>query len=198
MQTCILGIHLYTAGLDDDPSLIAESILGIDDQIQDDLPNLGFVSFYVGAFGIELQLNRDVFADGTLQNAMKSAYDLIEIDNLWLIVDVAATEIKQLSGQVFGPMRRGYNSGQFWNQRVTGRHLGHHHLGIPHDRRQQVVEVVGDTAGQVADGIHLLRLTQLRLQLIACFLGLLSGGRIAEDPRASLLHPVRRSCRRSH
>ena len=56
MQTCILGIHPHPAGLDDDPSLIAESILGIHDQIQDDLPHLGFVRLYVGAFGVELQL----------------------------------------------------------------------------------------------------------------------------------------------
>ena len=35
------------------------------------------------------------------------------------------------------------------------------HLRIPEDRRQQIVEVVGDAAGQLADRLHLLGLEQL-------------------------------------
>ena len=35
---------------------------------------------------------------------------------------------------------------------------------VAHDRRQQVVEVVRDAAGQLADGLHLLRLSQPRFE----------------------------------
>jgi hypothetical protein len=41
---------------------------------------------------------------------------------------------------------------------------------IAHDPGEQVVEVVRDAAGQLADGFHLLRLAKLRLELRAVVL----------------------------
>ena len=41
------------------------------------------------------------------------------------------------------------------------------HLGVDRDNLQQIVEVVGDTAAQPPDGIHLLRLAELRLERLA-------------------------------
>ncbi len=35
-----------------------------------------------------------------------------------------------------------------------------------HDNGQHIVEVVGDAAGQLADGLHLLRLAQLVFQAV--------------------------------
>ena len=40
-------------------------------------------------------------------------------------------------------------------------------LAVAEDRRQQVVEVVRHAAGQLADGFHLLRLPELRLERLA-------------------------------
>ena len=40
-------------------------------------------------------------------------------------------------------------------------------LGVAEDRGQEIVEVVGDAAGELADRIHLLRLDQLRFELPA-------------------------------
>ena len=37
-------------------------------------------------------------------------------------------------------------------------------VGIPDDRRQQIVEVVGDTAGETAEGVEFLGLPQLLLE----------------------------------
>ena len=39
------------------------------------------------------------------------------------------------------------------------------HLGVAADDGEQVVEVVGDAAGEPADGLHLLRLAELLLEL---------------------------------
>src|SRR3989304_2824397 len=38
--------------------------------------------------------------------------------------------------------------------------LGEHEIAVPLDRRQEVVEVVGDPAGEPADGLQLLRLAE--------------------------------------
>ena len=45
-------------------------------------------------------------------------------------------------------------------------------LAVAADRGQQVVEVVGDAAGELADGLHLLRLAQLALEAQRALLGL--------------------------
>jgi isocitrate dehydrogenase (NAD+) len=59
-------------------------------------------------------------------------------------------------------------------QRVAGRQAVAHRLGVARDRRQQVVEVVRDPAGELADGLHLLRLPELLLQ--AALVGDVDGG----------------------
>ena len=46
---------------------------------------------------------------------------------------------------------------------MSGAELVREHLGVAEDRRQQVVEVVRDAAGELADRFHLVRLPQLLL-----------------------------------
>ena len=50
----------------------------------------------------------------------------------------------------------------------------------PHDHKQ-IVEVVGDTAGQLAERFHLLRLRKLLLCEFECFLGIAAFGNVAGD-----------------
>jgi hypothetical protein len=52
---------------------------------------------------------------------------------------------------------------------------------VAHDRGEQVVEVVGDAAGQLPDRLHLLRLTQARLQFLPLGLGPHALGDVARD-----------------
>ena len=54
---------------------------------------------------------------------------------------------------------------------VVGRQVVEHHLAVAEDRAQQIVEVVGDAAGQPAHRFHLLRLAELLLRLPERFLG---------------------------
>ena len=61
---------------------------------------------------------------------------------------------------------------------------------VAHDAGQDIVEVVGDAAGQVADRLHFLRLPQLRLEAFALGLGLSAPRQIAhdrQDVRAALV-----------
>ena len=41
-----------------------------------------------------------------------------------------------------------------------------HHLAVPTDDGEQVIEIMRDAAGKVADGLHLLRLPQLVFELL--------------------------------
>ena len=38
-------------------------------------------------------------------------------------------------------------------------------FGHPDNRKENIVEIVGDSAGQIADGFHLLGLPKLRFEL---------------------------------
>src|SRR5207245_10834577 len=42
-----------------------------------------------------------------------------------------------------------------------------HHVAVPRDDRHEVVEVVGDASGQLADRLHLQRLAELLLEMSA-------------------------------
>ena len=55
-----------------------------------------------------------------------------------------------------------------------------HHLTVAEDRREDVVEVVRDAAGQGAHRLELLRLAQLRLEPVALRLGTLARGDVFE------------------
>ena len=60
-------------------------------------------------------------------------------------------------------------------------------IAVAQDRRQEVVEVVGDAAGQPADGLELVRLAELLLELFA-------QRHVAEapdPPDGPALHPLR-------
>ena len=52
------------------------------------------------------------------------------------------------------------------NRRGRASHSREQQLGVADDRRQEVVEVVGDPAGELPDRLHLLRLPKLVLQAL--------------------------------
>src|SRR5262249_18278841 len=52
---------------------------------------------------------------------------------------------------------------------------------VAHDARQQVVEVVGDPAGQVADRLHFLRLAKLSLETLAVAFDLAALRQVADN-----------------
>ena len=67
-------------------------------------------------------------------------------------------------------MRFAARSPAFWISSISSR-IGscgerrvEGHVAVAEHRRQEVVEVVGDAAGELADGLHLLRLAELLLE----------------------------------
>jgi hypothetical protein len=66
-------------------------------------------------------------------------------------------------------------------RRVFG--VGLHELRVAEDRLQQVVEVVGDAAGQLPDGLEPLRLVQALLELLALLASTNRGGDVTAPAR---------------
>ena len=76
--------------------------------------------------------------------------------------DLLAAEGQELAGQAGGALGRPSGSAPRYSRRgSSGAELAEQQLAVAHDDGQQVVEVVGDAAGQPAHRLHLLGLPQL-------------------------------------
>ena len=78
-----------------------------------------------------------------------------------------AAEREQLAGQRGGAIRGVQDLVDLRGHRRILLDAVRHQLGVAANRRQQVVEVVRDAAGEPADRLHLLRLAQLIFELHA-------------------------------
>jgi len=83
-------------------------------------------------------------------------------------------EHQQLSGQPDRTLRRRGDLADVPALRLRNSAALRQQIGVPEDRRQDVVEIVRHARGQLADGFHLLRLAQLLLH--ATPLGDVDGG----------------------
>ena len=72
--------------------------------------------------------------------------------------DLAAAEGQQLGHQIGRAVAGLGDLGDRAAREVFGREVRQRQLAVTVDHLQQVVEVVRDAAGELADGLHLLRL----------------------------------------
>ena len=128
-------------------------------------------------------LDLQVLADQAADHRRHALQDLVDVDDLGLqrsscarTPAVAASAWRRAAPPPWRPSR--YS--------IAGEPLGCVHqreLDESHHRRQQVVEVVRDAAGQPADALDLLRLAQLLLQARLDLFGLLSPGDVGGAQR---------------
>ncbi len=106
----------------------------------------------------------NVLANEALQHLGQVRDDVVEIDVEWLHHLLAAEE-QQLAREVARTLGRGADLVEALAD--VGRDvlvLGGE-VGLHHDHGENIVEVVRDAAGELADGLHFLRLAQLLLDL---------------------------------
>ena len=72
---------------------------------------------------------------------------------------------------------------QIGEERIVRGDLIHGHLRMAQDDAEHVVEIVGDAAGEAADGFHLLGLEELILELGPFVFGLPAFGDVARHPQ---------------
>ena len=105
----------------------------------------------------------DILAQQPLQHPSDVADHVVEIEDLGPH-HLVASESEQLAGQRRGPFRGLGDLPRRRRMRRVGGKVRAHQLAVAGDHGQQVVEVVGDAAGEPAEGLELLRLMELRLE----------------------------------
>ena len=105
-----------------------------------------------------------VSPSSALEHLGQVADHLAQVERLGLH-DVLAAEHEQLAGQAGGAF--GGEVDRLGGIEQLGRQVGpgQQHARVALDHREHVVEIVRDAGGQLADGLHLLRLAQLGFQV---------------------------------
>ncbi|HEX2799396.1 MAG TPA: hypothetical protein VHQ44_06965, partial [Thermoanaerobaculia bacterium] len=129
----------------------------------------------------------DVLADQAPQHLFRVGDDRAEIEDARL-QDLPPAESEELSRQGRGPFGRPNDLAQaFAAFRIVGERRAEQ-LGVTLYDRQEIVEIVGDSACEAAHRLHLLRLAELCLELKP--LGHVPTCRVHEAPSADGDKPV--------
>ena len=119
-----------------------------------------------------------MLADQPREHAARVREQRVEVEDARL-EHLLAGEREQLAGQVRRALAGPADLRDVLADRVVRRELGEGHVAVAEDRRQQVVEVVGDASGELADALHLLGLAELLFELPA--LGDVHDGALDDD-----------------
>src|SRR5262249_43613088 len=182
----VLLVELDDARREAQYAAVRHGVAGVDREIQQDLLDLARISQDEHAVIGEVALDLDVLVERGSQQADDLLDRAVEVDGDVLVL-AAAREAEQrpreLGGAVTGlldRLRRG--DGPLVE---SARDL--EKLGVPHDAGEDVVEVVGDAAGQGPDGLHLLGLVELLLQL-DLLRDVTGRGDVVHDPAGDVAH----------
>ena len=149
-------------GLDRQLAAVRHRVAGVHREVENHLLDLAWVGADPADRGGELHRELDVLADDALQQRIDTRQHLVEVERLRL-QDLAPAEREQLARQALRALSRGADLPDVDRRRVVGPEVLQHQLAVAEDGRQQVVEIVGDAAGEAPDRFHLLRLQQLLL-----------------------------------
>ena len=132
-------------------------------EVEQGLVELGRIdrdgAILVGGEGDELEIR----AEHAPEHRMRRRDDAVQVDGLAGACLLAA-EREQPLGQVAGPLGGDADLGELVPQLRVVAGARERELAVAGDRDEQVVEVVGDPACELADGLELLRLAEAVLE----------------------------------
>ena len=147
-------------GFDGEHAARRHGVSGIQAEVQHDPSDLGRVCFDQTGVGIQSHGDLDPLVQQSSKHLFEIGDDGIQIERSRL-QDLPTAEREQLIGQRRRSRRRRADLGHLIDRPpIEPRRVGKE-IGVADDHGQQVVEVVGDPAGQPADGLHLLALPAL-------------------------------------
>ena len=158
--------HGLQRRLDDQPAAVGHRVAGVDRQVHQHLLDLARVGLDRAGLADGADVELQVLADQAPQHAIELADDGVEIDDARLD-DLPAREQQQLAGQGGGALAGALDLLERRPVRMRRRDLAEDDVGVALHDGEQVVEVVRDAAGEPADRLHLLRLQELLLELLA-------------------------------
>ena len=164
MLASIARIQLDVGRLESEPASLRHRVPGVDGQIHDDLLDLAGVGLRVPESRAEDGDEGDVFSDQAPEHLAHLRDHGIQVQH-HRIQHLLAAEGEELTRQVGRPQCRLLDDLGRCTLRIRGVQVIQEELRSTHDHHEEIVEVVGDPAGQVPDGFHLAGLGQLVLAL---------------------------------
>jgi len=152
----------------------------VHEEVHQDLFDLAGVGLDGGKVPVELQLNAD-FLPRPVEGLAGVLHGLVEVDGPDLVAALAGVA-QQLGREAGAAVDELLDVAQPLVVLVLRAEIEEHQRGVSLDGHEQVVEVVGDPAGQGADGLHLLGLAQLGLEEFFLLLGALALRDVPGDP----------------
>lgn len=149
-------------------SAVIHCVASIHDEVKNDLGELTRIDSRIGAVfaAVQMTFNRNVFTEETQQRTLEICNERINFRDArseWMF----AAEGKQLSGQNRRAPGRIPDFADVLSDGAFHSDLIQKEIAITENRRKEIIEVVGDAAGQLAKGFHLLRTDELILELLS-------------------------------
>ena len=157
-------IELGVGGLDGQPAAIRHGIAGVDRKIEHSAFQLTAVDGRRPQIFATNELDLDVLAERTLHQRRHVAEQRVDVGRTrhQRLAPAEGEEPRREIGAVLGG--KPHRLCELAQALVLD--LRGEHLGVEQDGGQHVVEVVGDAAGQLADGLHALRLGELGFRVL--------------------------------
>ncbi len=147
-------------GLEHQPTALFHRVARVDGEVDHHLLELARVGLDAAQIGSQFEHQLDLIADQTLQHLVHVRQHPVDVEHLALH-HLPAAEREQLPRQHRGRLPGAVHLQDVGADRMVLAELLDHELAVPEDAGEQVVEVVRDAAGELADRFHLLRLAEL-------------------------------------
>ena len=156
-------VELGVGRLDCELPAARHGVPSVHGQVHDHLLELARVGLHSAQGGVEARHECDVFAQQPAQHVLGVRHNVVEVEDAHLH-DLLAAERQQLTGESRGALGGLADLRDIVAAPVGRAKILEQQVGVASDRREDVVEVVGDAARETPNGLHLLRLTQLLLE----------------------------------
>src|SRR5215831_10195204 len=153
----------------------ARTVAGIDGKVHDDLLDLAGIGLDAAEAGLGQGDEIDGLADQALEHGLHARDDVVEIEDLGR-QHLLAAEGEELAGESGCLIRRVPDALGVLAQGMPGRKAAEDEITVAAHDHEQVVEVVCDTARELAHRVHLLRLPKLVFALPERLIGALELG----------------------
>ena len=143
-------------------------VASIEGEVEDNLGELMRIDFDVRRFAAVLQmaLHGNVFAKEAKERAFHVPDDLVQIEDA-ILERLAAAEGEELAGEGAGALGGALNFGDLVCDGAFHGSGAEEEIAVAENGGEEIIEVVRDAAGELAEGFHLLRTDHLIVQLLA-------------------------------
>ena len=155
MRLRVRLVEVDIGGFDRQLAAVRHRIAGIDREIHDHLLELIGIGADPPEIGREHGDERNVLANEAAEHLVHLRDDAVEIEHLGL-EHLPPAVGEQLAGQRSRPLGRLADLLDIASLGIARRQFPQQELRVAQDRRQEVIEVVGDAARELSDRFHLL------------------------------------------